>query len=48
MGHGGATKGQVAFMVQKQLRLETPPTPADAADGCAAALCYCLLGDVRS
>ena len=48
VGHGGATKGQVAFMVQKQLRLQTPPTPADAADGCAAALCYCLLGDVRT
>jgi len=44
VGNGGATKGQVAFMVQQQLRLESPPAPADAADGVAAALCYCILG----
>jgi len=43
-GTGRATKEQVAFMVQQQLRLRTPPAPADAADGVAAALCYCLLG----
>lgn len=47
VGNGGATKGQVAFMVQKQLRLASPPKPADAADGVAAALCHCMLGAVR-
>jgi len=43
-GHGGATKDQVAFMVQQQLRLKTVPSPADAADGVAAALSHCLMG----
>lgn len=47
VGNGGATKGQVAFMVQKQLKLATPPAPSDAADGVAAALCYCIMGAVR-
>jgi crossover junction endodeoxyribonuclease RuvC len=44
VGNGNATKGQVGFMVQQQLRLREAPTPADAADGVAAALCHCLLG----
>jgi crossover junction endodeoxyribonuclease RuvC len=43
-GTGSATKHQVGFMVQTQLRLRTAPTPADAADGVAAALCHCLAG----
>ena len=43
VGTGGATKDQVGYMVQRQLRLKTPPTPADAADGVAAALCHCLV-----
>ena len=47
VGNGGATKGQVAFMVQRQLKLATPPAPSDAADGVAAALCYCIMGAVR-
>ena len=42
-GTGRATKEQVAFMVQQQLRLKSAPSPADAADGVAAALCHCLL-----
>lgn len=42
VGTGRATKEQVAFMVQKRLRLRTPPAPADAADGVAAALCHCM------
>ncbi len=42
VGTGRATKDQVAFMVQKQLRLREAPTPSDAADGVAAALCHCL------
>jgi len=44
VGFGGAEKAQVAFMVQQMLRLKTPPTPNDAADGVAAALCYHLTG----
>jgi crossover junction endodeoxyribonuclease RuvC len=40
-GTGRATKQQVQFMVQRLLRLKTPPTPADAADGVAVALCHC-------
>ena len=43
VGTGNATKDQVAFMVQRQLRLKDPPKPSDAADGVAAALCHCLV-----
>lgn len=44
VGTGRATKEQVQFMVQRALRLRTPPTPADAADGVAVALCHCSVG----
>jgi crossover junction endodeoxyribonuclease RuvC len=44
VGNGNASKDQVGFMVQQQLRLKEIPTPADAADGVAAALCHCLIG----
>ncbi|MCH9014873.1 MAG: crossover junction endodeoxyribonuclease RuvC [Gemmatimonadetes bacterium] len=37
-GSGQASKDQVAYMLQKLLRLQAPPTPADAADGVAVAL----------
>lgn len=37
-GSGRAGKEQVAYMVQKLLRLESPPLPDDAADGVAIAL----------
>lgn len=47
VGTGRATKDQVAFMVQQQLRLRTPPAPSDAADGVAAALCHCMAGAFR-
>ena len=47
VGNGNATKDQVAFMVQQQLRLKAPPSPADAADGVAAALCHCVMGVFR-
>jgi len=47
VGTGRATKEQVGFMVQQQLRLKSPPTPVDAADGVAAALCHTLLGALR-
>jgi crossover junction endodeoxyribonuclease RuvC len=43
-GTGRATKDQVGFMVQQHLRLRHPPTPADAADGVAAALCHSIIG----
>ncbi len=38
VGHGGATKAQVQFMVRALLRLDTTPPP-DAADALAAAIC---------
>jgi len=44
VGTGNATKDQVGFMVKQQLRLKEAPTPADAADGVAAALCHCMVG----
>ena len=44
VGNGNATKDQVGFMVQQQLRLRAAPSPADAADGVAAALCHCMIG----
>ncbi len=47
VGNGNATKDQVGFMVQQQLRLKSVPSPADAADGVAAALCHCLMGAFR-
>lgn len=46
VGTGNATKDQVGYMVQKQLRLKDSPSPADAADGVAAALCHCLTPSV--
>ncbi|WP_168915714.1 crossover junction endodeoxyribonuclease RuvC [Microcella flavibacter] len=39
-GHGGADKKQVSAMVQRILRLDAPPTPADAADALALAICH--------
>lgn len=44
VGTGNATKDQVGFMVKQQLRLKESPSPADAADGVAAALCHCMVG----
>ena len=42
VGAGAATKAQIQFMVMRLLRLKSPPQPADAADGVAAALCSCM------
>ncbi len=47
VGNGNATKDQVGFMVQQQLRLKAPPSPSDAADGVAVALCHCIMGAFR-
>jgi crossover junction endodeoxyribonuclease RuvC len=44
VGTGKARKDQVAFMVQKHLSLAEAPTPADAADGVAIALCHLFRG----
>jgi len=48
VGTGNATKDQVGFMVKEQLRLKEAPSPADAADGVAAALAHCLIGSFPS
>ncbi len=42
VGGGGATKEQVQFMVTRLLRLRTPPKPADASDGVAAAVAFIM------
>ncbi|HVL98487.1 MAG TPA: crossover junction endodeoxyribonuclease RuvC [Egibacteraceae bacterium] len=39
-GDGGADKGQVGYMVRALLRLAATPSPADAADALALALCH--------
>ena len=40
-GSGGAGKTQVTAMVTKILGLQAKPTPADAADALALAICHC-------
>jgi crossover junction endodeoxyribonuclease RuvC len=40
-GNGSADKAQVTAMVTKILALQTKPTPADAADALALAICHC-------
>ena len=39
-GYGSANKKQIATMVQRILGLDAPPTPADASDALALALCH--------
>lgn len=39
-GYGSADKRQVQAMIARILRLDAPPTPADAADALAIALCH--------
>lgn len=43
-GNGQADKAQVATMVTRLLDLETTPTPADAADALALAICHAWRG----
>ncbi len=43
-GSGTAGKDQVAYMVKAQLRLTEAPSPADAADALALALCHLQRG----
>lgn len=40
VGNGQATKEQVQFMVARLLRMDTPPSPLDASDALAVALCH--------
>jgi crossover junction endodeoxyribonuclease RuvC len=42
VGHGGAEKRQVQYMVAKLLGLEGPPRPDDAADALAIAIAHAL------
>ncbi len=46
-GHGRAGKEQVAAMVVRLLHLEQAPTPADAADAAAIAICQILRGSAQ-
>lgn len=48
VGEGAASKAQVAYMVQRLLRLKDAPSPSDAADACAIALTYLLTSRVRA
>ncbi|MCL2489923.1 MAG: crossover junction endodeoxyribonuclease RuvC [Propionibacteriaceae bacterium] len=43
-GSGAAGKAQVGGMVMRILQLDAPPTPADAADAVALALCHLWRG----
>lgn len=47
-GSGRATKEQVSNMVVKILGLTTKPTPADATDACALALCHVWRGGMQA
>jgi crossover junction endodeoxyribonuclease RuvC len=40
-GNGNADKAQVTAMVTRILQLQQKPTPADAADALALAICHC-------
>lgn len=42
VGHGGADKKQVQFMVSKLLGLQETPKPDDVADALAIAICHAL------
>lgn len=46
VGTGAASKEQVGYMVRQHLRLKQVPAPADAADGCAVALCHLFRGEL--
>lgn len=46
-GWGNADKSSVARMVQQRLGLSKPPTPADAADAAAIALCHCAIAPMQ-
>ena len=47
-GSGSAEKAQVGIMVARILRLSAPPTPADAADALALAICHAWRGSATN
>jgi len=47
-GSGRADKQQVTTMVTRLLRLDTRPSPADAADALALAICHVWRGSART
>jgi crossover junction endodeoxyribonuclease RuvC len=47
-GSGRADKAQVAAMVTRLLRLDAAPTPADAADALALAICHIWRGSAQA
>jgi crossover junction endodeoxyribonuclease RuvC len=47
-GNGRADKAQVGAMVTRLLRLDAPPSPADAADALALAICHIWRGGAQS
>jgi crossover junction endodeoxyribonuclease RuvC len=47
-GNGRADKAQVAAMVTRLLRLPAAPTPADAADALALAICHVWRGGAQA
>lgn len=48
VGRGAALKPQVGYMVAQLLRLKTPPSPYDAADGVAVALTHLMVTSHRA
>ncbi len=46
-GYGAASKAQVQKMVQVRLGLAAPPSPPDAADAAALALCHLAMAPMR-
>ena len=47
-GSGRADKAQVAVMVTRLLRLDAAPTPADASDALALAICHVWRGEAQA
>ncbi len=47
-GSGRADKAQVALMVARLLRLDAPPSPADASDSLALAICHIWRGGAQA
>lgn len=49
MGRGGAGKGQVQYMMKSLLGMDELPSPPDASDALALALCHAFAGEgIRS
>lgn len=47
-GWGGASKEQIQKMIQSRLRLATAPSPPDAADAAALALCHLAVAPLHT